>query len=63
MRYYNLRRSVQPRVAGLDDVLGSVETGKLADLVLLEGGLSDGISAVRSVEMVMRGGRTFGIEY
>jgi imidazolonepropionase-like amidohydrolase len=41
----------------VDDRLGSIEAGKLADLVLLEGDLSKDIRAVRRVKRVMLNGR------
>jgi len=44
------------RVAGLDAELGSVTAGKLADLILVEGDPSRGISALRELRLVMRGG-------
>lgn len=44
------------RVAGRADRLGSVEPGKAADLVLLEGDPASRISDIRNVSLVVRGG-------
>jgi imidazolonepropionase-like amidohydrolase len=41
----------------VDDRLGSIEAGKAADLVLLEGDLSKGIDAIRHIKRVMIDGR------
>ncbi|HKK93140.1 MAG TPA: amidohydrolase family protein, partial [Longimicrobiales bacterium] len=39
-----------------DDEVGTVEPGKLADLVLIEGDPTEDVSAVRNVELVFKGG-------
>lgn len=44
------------RVARLDAELGSVTPGKLADLILVEGDPTRGVSALRQIHLVMRGG-------
>jgi imidazolonepropionase-like amidohydrolase len=41
------------------DTLGSIETGKLADLLLVEGDPTANISAVRQVLLVAKGGEVF----
>jgi imidazolonepropionase-like amidohydrolase len=47
------------RVLGLDDELGSVETGKLADLVLLHSNPLENIRNTRSIRAVVADGRLF----
>ncbi len=44
------------RYFGVDDRLGSVEAGKLADLVLVEGDPTTDIANMRRVRRVMLGG-------
>jgi len=51
--------SLNARLFGLDDRLGAVKPGMLADLVAVAGDPTVDISAVRSVRMVMKGGRLF----
>jgi imidazolonepropionase-like amidohydrolase len=43
-------------VAGRDDVLGSIEPGKLADLILVDGDPSVRIADIRKVDLVMKDG-------
>ncbi len=43
-------------MVGLLDVLGTVETGKLADLVVIDGNPLDNISNIRNVRMVFKDG-------
>ena len=43
-------------VAGRDDVLGSIEPGKLADLILVDGDPSVSIADIRNVDLVMKDG-------
>jgi imidazolonepropionase-like amidohydrolase len=47
------------RVFGLEDALGTVEVGKLADLVLLEADPLESISNTRRIRAVITGGRLF----
>lgn len=44
------------QVAGREDRLGSVEVGKLADLILVDGDPASRISEIRNVSLVMKGG-------
>jgi len=48
---------------GKDDQLGSVEKGKLADLLVLPRNPLEDISAYKDIEMVMQGGRMIDIGY
>jgi imidazolonepropionase-like amidohydrolase len=43
------------RIAGVDDRTGSIEVGKDADLILLDGNPLEDISAVRRATLVMKG--------
>ena len=49
--------SVNARIVGLDDKLGAIREGLLADLVAVEGDPLGEIGAVRRVRMVMQAGR------
>jgi imidazolonepropionase-like amidohydrolase len=52
------------RAAGQDQEAGSIEAGKLANLVILEKNPLDGIANVRSVSMVVkRGVRYYRADY
>lgn len=48
---------------GLLDVLGTVEIGKLADLVVVEGNPLENISNVRRIQMVFRGGISVDLDH
>jgi len=50
--------TIEPAIMlGVEDELGSVESGKLADLVLLENDPTADIRALRSIVLVMKDGR------
>lgn len=50
--------TIQPaRMLGADDRLGSIEEGKLADVILVAGDPSEDISALRDIRHVIKGGR------
>lgn len=44
------------RVLGVDDELGSVEAGKIADLAVMEGDLVSDPGAIRNVHLVFKDG-------
>jgi imidazolonepropionase-like amidohydrolase len=46
------------RVLGLEALLGSVEEGKLADLVVLDGNPLEDVGALATIHQVVRGGKT-----
>jgi len=48
---------VPARILGMDETLGSVEPGKVADLVVLSGDVTDDATAFRRVVAVFRGGQ------
>ena len=50
---------VPARVMGLDKELGTVEVGKRADLILLDGNPLVDIHNIRQVSYVMTGGKIF----
>jgi hypothetical protein len=47
------------RVMGMDDELGSVEPGKLADLILVDGDPTQDIGDIRRVALVVKDGRVY----
>ena len=50
--------TIEPAIMlGVDAELGSIEPGKLADLILVEGDPTDDISALRSIVLVMKNGK------
>jgi imidazolonepropionase-like amidohydrolase len=49
--------SLNARLFDLDDRLGAVRPGLLADLVAVEGDPARDIAAIRAVRLVMKGGR------
>lgn len=51
--------SVNAEIFGLDDRLGLVREGYLADLIAVEGDPTEDISALRQVRMVMKGGEFY----
>ncbi|MGE0041005.1 MAG: amidohydrolase family protein [Vicinamibacterales bacterium] len=51
--------SVNARLFGLDDRLGSVAAGKIADLISVDGDPTTDLSALRRVGLVMKDGRIY----
>ena len=47
------------RVMGMDDELGSIEPGKLADLILVDGDPTTNISDIRRVVGAIKDGRVY----
>ncbi|MEX0359394.1 MAG: amidohydrolase family protein, partial [Allomuricauda sp.] len=50
---------VSAKNVGMDDRLGSVEKGKMADLVLVDGNPVENISDIRRVELTIKDGKVF----
>jgi imidazolonepropionase-like amidohydrolase len=50
------------KVLGVDDELGSVEPGKIADLAVMEGDLTSDPGAIRRVHLVFKDGVGFDSE-
>ena len=48
--------STDAELLGMQDKIGSIETGKLADLLAVDGDPSQDIGAIRSVRLIMKGG-------
>ena len=51
--------SVNARVFGIGDSLGSIKPGYLADIIVVHGNPSEDIHAVRQIRLVMKGGVIF----
>jgi len=47
------------RALGVDDRLGSIEAGKLADLVIVRGNPLEDIKVARDIELVIKNGKTY----
>ena len=47
------------RAMGLDDRIGSIEVGKLADMVIARGDPTDDIRAARDIRLVIKGGEVY----
>ena len=50
---------ISAKNVGMDDRLGSVEKGKMADLVLVDGNPVENISDIRRVELTIKDGKVF----
>ena len=54
--------ALPPKVMGLDADVGTVETGKLADLCIVHGNPLQDIHYAANVEMVMKNGRLYTVD-
>ena len=50
---------VPARVMKMDRELGTIESGKFADLLIVDGNPVENISEIRKIETVMKGGRMY----
>jgi imidazolonepropionase-like amidohydrolase len=50
---------VPARVFNLEKDLGTIESGKIADLILIDGNPLENISEIRKVKFVVKGGEMF----
>lgn len=46
-------------MTGISDLHGSIEVGKKADLILIDGNPLENISDIRNIESTMKGGNLF----
>ena len=53
---------VPARVLGVEENVGSIDVGKKADLLLVDGDVSENISLLRQVELVMQNGKIIDVE-
>ena len=51
--------SINAKVLHLENQIGSVRPGLLADLIAVEGDPTRDVSAVRKVKLVMKGGKVY----
>jgi imidazolonepropionase-like amidohydrolase len=47
------------QITGVSDVVGSIEVGKRADLILIDGNPLAEISDIRKIEWTMKGGNLY----